>query len=218
MTVYTQDLDTSVDLLQALLWRHNDATRLQSLLQSKQDWVSSAHTNYWADWVRDVFDLRTANAFGLSVWSVILGIPLALTNTSDTTVGRFAFGPERNNFSHGNFAASATSGLTLAQKRIVLQLRYYQLVTTGAVPEINDFMAYLFGDQGPVWVVDGHAMNALYVFDFPVDARLKQVLTAYDLLPRPAGVKVDFVVLGEAVGFGHGRNRLNFGHGNFSHA
>ncbi len=71
-----QKFNTSVDILASLLWQHNNASALQTLLTKKQEWYDDNLDDFWQNWERDVFDLRTANAFGLKVWSIILGIPL----------------------------------------------------------------------------------------------------------------------------------------------
>jgi len=214
-----QQFDFSVDLLRALLWQYNDAERLEGLLRQKQTWYDTNQTGYWEDWVRDVFDLRTANDFGLAVWAIILNIPLAIASQGDAVDKPiWGFGVYREPFTHGNFAAIASSSLTTEQKRLVLRLRYYQLTTDGAVPEINRFFKYLFEPLGQAYVVDGYAMNARYVFGFPLTSELELVLTQYDLLPRPAGVRVDFVIIGEADGWGFGRYHESFNNGNFYHA
>lgn len=214
-----QTFDFSVNLLRALLWQYNDAARLQSLLEQKQAWYDDNQKAFWDRWLIDVFDLRTANDFGLAVWAIILDIPLAVPSQGDAADKPiWGFGQYRQNFGNGNFASISSSSLTTEQKRLVLRLRYFQLVTTGAVPEVNEFLAYLFGPLGKAYVNDGLAMNARYVFEFPLPSQLQMVLTEFDLLPRPAGVKVDFVVIGEADGFGFGRYRQSFNQGNFYHA
>jgi len=214
-----QQFDFSVDLLRALLWQYNDAARLEGLLRQKQAWYDTNQKTFWDDWVRDVFDLRTANDFGLAVWAVILNIPLAVASQGDAADKPiWGFGIYREPFTHGNFASISSSILTTEQKRLVLRLRYFQLTTDGAVPEINRFFAYLFQPLGPAYVVDGVSMNARYVFGFPLSSDLETVLTQYDLLPRPAGVKVDFVIMGEADGWGFGRYHESFNNGNFYHA
>lgn len=212
-----QEFDYSVNLLRALLWQYNDAARLQSLLEQKQAWYDVSQTEFWENWVRDVFDLRTANDFGLSVWSIILGLPLTSADSGDDNKKIWGFGPDRYNFNNGRFASTGASGLTTEQKRLMLRLRYFQLVTRGAVTEINAFLGELFKDYGPVWVADGLNMKARYIFDFALPSRLRQVLRDFDLLPRPAAVKVDFVVLGEKGGWGFGAYRQNFNNGNFYH-
>lgn len=214
-----QAFDFSVDLLRALLWQYNDAARLEGLLQQKQDWYNANQKAFWEDWARDVFDLRTANDFGLGVWAIILDIPLAVASAVDPSDKPiWGFGQYRENFTNGNFASISNSALSTEQKRLVLRLRYFQLVTTGAVPEINAFFAYLFEPLGRAYVKDGYDMRARYVFEFPLPSALEMVLTEYDLLPRPAGVKIDYVVIGDADGWGFGRYHETFTNGNFSHA
>jgi len=220
--VKIQELDFSVDLLRNLLWQYNEAESLQGLIESKEAWYIRTHTQFWTDWVRDVFDLQTANDFGLSVWAIILAIPLVVTPDPDPPnkpIWGFGSGNTRVNFNNGNFATTSGSfGLTTEQKRLVLRLRYFQLVTRGAVPEINAFMARLFSDQGSVYVSDAGGMKARYIFGFVPDAALELVLQSFDLLPRPEGVGVDYAIVGEADGWGFGRYRVNFNNGNFSHA
>jgi len=213
-----QEIDLSVDCLRALLWQYNEASRLEGLLRAKQLWYDREQSTFWSDWIRDVFDLRTANDFGCAVWAIILDIPLAITSRGDDPDKPiWGFDQYRENFNNGNFASTASVSLTLEQKRLVLQLRYFQLTTTGAVPEINAFFAYIFESFGLAYVVDGYAMNARYVFGFPLSSSLELILTEYDLLPRPAGVAVDFVILGESDGWGFGRYHDTFENGNFYH-
>ncbi len=217
MSAGVQSLNFSVDLLQVLLWQYNDATRLQGLLERKQEWYNENQQGFWDDWVRDVFDLRTANSFGLAVWSIILNIPTSIVATDEDDKPIWGFGEFRQGFNQGNFAATSATNLTLEQKRLLLRLRYFQLVTRGTVPEVNAFLAYIFEPLGTVWVSDGLAMNARYVFEFPLPSDFELVLSEYDLLPRPAGVKVDFITVEEDEGWGFGRYHQTFNHGNFYH-
>ena len=214
-----QALDFSANLMRALLWQDNAAPRLEALVAQKQAWYDANQETFWTDWVADVFDLRTANDFGLGVWAILLDMPLVIASPADPLDKPvWGFGEYRENFNNGNFAALANSSLTLEQKRLVLRLRYFQLTTSGAVPEINAFLKYLFGHLGSVYVNDGYDMQARYVFNFPVSAALGAVLTEFDLLPRPAGVKADYVIIGEADGWGFGRYHENFNNGNFYNA
>ncbi len=79
------------------------------------------------------------------------------------------------------------------QKRLVLQLRYYQLITRGQVPDINRNFMRIFAPLGPAYVVDNYDMTMTYVFDFDIPSALAYILKFYNLLPAPAGVKVDFM-------------------------
>lgn len=206
-------LDYRVDVMRALLWQHNQAPILESLLTQKQAWYDENVSDFWADWVRDVFDLRTANAFGCQVWARILGLGLSVT-TGPTPLDKatFGFGADtgsntNKNFENGNFGqlGSESSGLTLQQQRLLLRLRYFQLISRCTVPEINRFMAIVFGDLGKVYVQDLNDMSfVVYVFDFSPDSDLQFLLDNFDLLPRPAAVGSTYTVLSrETWGFGH---------------
>lgn len=212
-----QAFDFSLNLLRAMLWQYNDAPRLETLVQQKQAWFDAENQGFWDDWQRDVFDLRTANAFGLSVWAIILDMPLTIDAGGGPGEERviFGFATDDENFGNGNFEPWVALPLTIEQARLILRLRYFQLVTRGTVPEINAFLASLFGDQGPAYVADGLNMTARYVFGFNLSTDLQQVFALFDLLPRPAGVFVDYVVIPDAVTWGFGRYHLNFDNGNF---
>lgn len=215
-----QSVDLSIDLMKSLLWQYNDAVRLQKLIELKNLWYAEKYTKFWNDWVVDVFDIRTANEFGLSVWSIILDVPLSFeAAASNVDKIAFGFGPQRNNFTRGNFKRSRAGAiaLTTEQKRVALRLRYYQLVTSGNVLEINKFMAYLFAADplyGLVYVRDNLDMTCTYIFTFYPTSELQLVLNQFDLMPRPSGVKFDYVIE-SILPFGFSEERSNFNNQNF---
>lgn len=221
MTARVQEFDYSVDLMQALLWQYNDAARLQSLLQSKQDWYDANQRDFWSSWATDVFDLRTANDFGLSVWSIILDQTLvADVSASPDTQKAWGFGASRYNFGHGDFVRGTPGAvkLTREQKRIALRLRYFQLVSRGTVPEINKFLSFLFGDEGGAYVLDTQDMTfAIFVMKFKPSSQLQLILEEFDLMPRPAGVGVKYIIFDKKT-WGFGSYHLNFENGNFPEA
>lgn len=217
MTDRIQDFDFSVDLLKCLLWQHDNADALKTILQRKQEWYEANQSGFWEKWVRDVFDLDTANDFGLAVWARILNIPLQVRVEADLTRPAFGFGINHENFNNASFARGQSGDipLTQAQQRLVLKLRYFQLVSRGAVPEINEWLNGLFGNQGNAFVVDSNDMTfATYFFSFQPDSQLYFILEKYDLLPRPAGVGIKYQVQVK-LSFGFGVHHLNFNNGNF---
>jgi len=216
MAETVQKFDYSVDLLQALLWQYTDASRLQKVLERKSDWYAANQRDFWSNWYRDVFDLTTANDFGLAVWARILGVPLvaAVPASGDRPV--FGFGEYNLNFNNGNFGVnnSGVQALTTEQKRLVLRLRYFQLISNGSIPQINYFMSLVFGSLGSVYVLDGYDMTMVYVFTFILPASVRFVLENFDILPRPAGVELEILVQpGNA--FGYDPYYLNFEQGAF---
>lgn len=197
MTDTIADFDSSVDLVRALLWQHDNATALRSLIESKQDWYNINQSTFWANWYRDVFNIDTANDFGLAVWGRILNVGLGLQVDSTIGIPHFGFGVYHRNFNNGNFAR-ATSGeqaLSTDQKRLIIRLRYYQLISRGTVVEINEAMARIFGDLGQVFVRDPLDMSKItYVFKFEPSSRVRLILDRMNLLPRPSGIGSEYVI------------------------
>jgi len=217
-----QEFDYSVNLLQSILWQYNEAEHLQSLLSQKQLWVNKNQSEFWRNWYNDVFNLQTANQFGLVVWSIILGIPLHV-NTYDNNKPTFGFtlipanpeGYERTNFDRGTFYQGSSLGLTLEQQRIILKLRYFKLVSTCAIPEINTFFSFVFKDMWNCYMLDGLDMTIDFVHPSIFPIILLEWIKKFDLIPRGAGVLLKFVISDLEV-FGFGPLRLNFERGQFA--
>lgn len=211
-----QEFDYSVDLLRAILWQYTDATNLQSLLQSKQDWYDVNQSEFWNDWYNNVFNLATANDFGLSVWSVILGQPIYINNgpppANDQT---FGIGPFNQNLTNGNLFGGTHTVYYFSTPiaRLLLQLRYFQLTSAGTVPEINRMLKYLFSDYGLAFLVDDLNMTQRYLFYFSIPSEMLLMLTSFDILPRAAGVK-STIEEQFIMPFGIGIYRANLTNGN----
>ena len=178
-----------IDSFRILTWFYNNSTNLNAWLQKKQDFINENQIDFWSNWYRDVFDLRTANDFGLAVWSLILDVPI-FARAPDPNAEIWGFGINNQNFGNGNFAGSTSAILPLSTEdlRVVLRIRFYQLHTDGTIPHINAFFADLFESQGPAYVRDNHDMTITYVFEFGLDPTLALVLEQYQILPTPSGI------------------------------
>lgn len=200
-----QSFDFSLNLTKALLWEHNNAPYLQSLLLQKNAWYLENHTDFWQQWLADVFDLRTCNAFGLQVWANILNVSIQGPIVQDQYIFTWGFGQYNQNFTHGNFSPviQPVTYLTIAQQRLLLQLRYYQLTSRCTIPGINEMLKNVLGNNGTGYALDGGNMTMKYVFNLSVQAGdLAVVLQNYNVLPRPAAVGVTVITRTSCFGFG----------------
>ncbi|USN16414.1 hypothetical protein PLUTO_00980 [Luteibacter phage vB_LflM-Pluto] len=167
---------TNTDIMQAAKWMQNKAPNLLSLLQQKKDWYDQYHKKFWSDWNVNVFDLRTANPFGLMIWCIILNVPSQLFGLYGTPRA-WAYGDKRQNFVYsggaepatdrntigGNFAGGQqTTILSLQEVRWALRLRYVALICNGRIAFINKMLRYIFNDDQP-W--DFGAGRYFYVVD-----------------------------------------------------
>lgn len=207
-----QTFDYSVDLLSSVLWQYDEATNLLSLINAKQNWYTANQSQFWSDWYTNVFNLLTANTFGLAVWSYILNMPLYLLNEAESPskpvwgfnkiVG--AWPTLENtylNFGHSNFSLKGTV-ITLSEEeqRFLLRLRFYQLSNRCDVTDVNKFLNYLcatsnIGYSGTIYMLDNLDMSINYTFSaagFPPN--LLSIIEDFDILPRPAGVAISYTV------------------------
>ncbi|GBK97755.1 DUF2612 domain-containing protein [Vibrio harveyi] len=217
MSKTIQSYDCSVDLMRVLLWQDNEAKNLQALIKAQQDWIDENHCRFWDDWYKDVFNLDTANDFGLRVWSEILGLRLFATNIgSPDDFPAFGFDSDSaQNFDNGNFAVDSDQPYALAteQIRIVLKLRYFQITSRGTVPEINRALRTVFGKRS-AFVVDNRNMTMTYVFAKHVSVELRRAILELDVLPRPSGVGVSITSRANP-SWGFSPASRNFNNGNF---
>ena len=212
-----QNFDTSVDLLRGLIWRFENAPSLRTIAELKQQWYNENQDQFWRDWYDDVFNPLTLNDFGCAVWGRILDIRLNVENERPITDEIFGFGEFYAKYDRGMYhdGPLVRGSLTTAQKRLIIQLRYFQLTTRATIPEINQFMSLLFGDLGRALAWDNHDMSVTYFFQFVPPQPLRYILDQYDLLPRPHGVKAIWKMLPKKrFGFDHPKY-FNYDNGHY---
>lgn len=210
-----QTFNYSLQIDDSLVWQYNEATALQTLIEGKQNWYNLNVSQFWENWYNDVFNLATANEFGLSVWSIILNLPLFLIPDSDEGHLIWGYGQYRKNYNNGNFKASNSPIiLTIEEQRLVLQLRYFQLTTRGSAPDVNAFYKIVFEPFGTVYMLDTLLMKIKYIFLFTPSANLLRAFQEYDLLARSQGVGIKYWFSNRAT-WGFGPFRKNYNNGNF---
>lgn len=202
-----------INWLNAILWQWDNSPELISLMTQKMEWYQTLQGKFWNDWEKNVFDLRTADAFGLQVWAIILNQEIQGPIPGVQNNFTFGFGAYNQNFGHGNFSSelNPVQTLTIDQQRILLQLRYYQLISPCTVTEINAMLENVLGGNGSAYVLDGGNMHIRYVFNLPPSSDLEVVLENFNVLPRPAGVGVDYITRTKAFGFGSFNQNFNNG-------
>lgn len=205
-----QQFDFSLDLMKVVKWEYDQAPNLSSLLKNKQSWYDKNHEGFWIDWEKDVFNLFTANDFGLNVWAIILNLPLYTESTaSPSDYPAFGFADYGLNFDRGNFATDAdtVNRLTTEQKRALLRMRWWQITSDGSMPSINHALNDVFGKD--VYALDGQDMTITIVYQTVLPGIMMRLLQDFDLIPRPAGVKFNHLVKPRDA-FGFAEYNLNF--------
>lgn len=191
-----QLFDFSINVLKVIPWMADQSPNLRGLLEKYQLWYTAEHTAFWSAWERDVFNLNTANDFGLNVWSIILDLPLYIpVEASPKDYPAFGFADFGMNFDNGNFATDSdyVASLTTEQKRQLLKLRWWQITSSGTIPDINRAMADVFG-SGTAYALDGHDMTISYIFLEDLPDSMFSIIQKFDIVPRPSGVRANYLI------------------------
>lgn len=205
-----QRFDFSLDLMKVLKWEYDRAPNLSNIFNLKQKWYGDNHQAFWSSWEKDVFNLFTANDFGLNVWAIILNLPLYTeSKASPANYPAFGFADFGLNFGRSNFAVDVDSvnKLTVEQKRQLLRMRWWKITSDGSMPSINHALYDVFGKD--VYALDGQDMTITVVYQIILPDIMMRLLQDFDLIPRSSGVKFNHLVKPRDT-FGFADYNLNF--------
>lgn len=117
-----------------------------------------------------IFDVSTANLFGLSIWSRIVGIPQSLIAQLGTYL------EDADTF------------------RSLILLKALSNISRVSAPSINQLLQnWLGGGDVRAYVTDNGGMQMVYIFEFALTATQRLILTSSGIFLRPAGVLVSIV-------------------------
>lgn len=184
-----------IDLQKCILWQYDKASKLKALIIQKENWYSKWVTDFIKNFFWNIFNIDTANDFGLTIWGKLLGVDRQVV-----------------------FIGGTTHYLTTEQYRFILKGQMLKLnMKNVSVPEINKYLRVIFNleDNSEASVRDNHDMTMTYMITKDmgiIQEEITQLLNYYDFLPRPAGVGI-YVVLSYNGYFGFegaGANRGGF--------
>lgn len=158
-----------------------------------------------------VWNVDTAQGFGLDVWGRIVGVGRLLQLPSNDPVFGFTNEddpPDWEPFNEGVFypGAGSTTAYLLpdpAYRTLILTKALSNIVATNA-PSLNQLLRNLFPGRGKAYVIDLGGMAMRFVFEFSLTPTEYAILTQSGALPHPAGVSYSVVVIGgdaETFGF-----------------
>lgn len=145
-----------------------------------------------------IWNVNTAQGYGLDVWGRIVGVNRILQVAS---IGYFGF-LQGEPTSQGWGQAPWYSGEALTQNypltdeafRVLIFAKALANICDGSIPALNQILLNLFPSRGNCFVTSGANMTMQYVFDFALSAVELSIVTFSNVLPIPAGVAVSIVV------------------------
>lgn len=173
--------DLGMDINKCITWQYNNAEKLKSIIALKAKWYSEHYTNFWKEWYEKVFNIDTANSFGLTLWGKLLNI-------------------ERPTYIDANGNKKVFDDEMF---RLLLKGQIMLFNTNGSAFEVNRYLEFIFRSKGEIYAIDRYNMLFDLFVDYYPDEKEKAVLENIYFLPRPAGVWLRIVnhVKDETFGF-----------------
>lgn len=185
------------DVQQTLLSQYANAPRIVALIEGWNQMLDPAPVI--DQWYQMVWNMHTAQGYGLDVWGRIVGVSRVLTLSSQSYTGFF----EASDLTEEGFnqtpwyqGVEATSNYRLADDgyRQLIYAKALANIADGSVLQINQVLMTLFAGQGDAYVRDNGDMTMTYVFRFVPTAVQVSIIQNSGVLPRPVGVGVSYVI------------------------
>lgn len=145
-----------------------------------------------------VWNVDTAQGFGLDIWGRIVGVGRVLTIPGTGVYFGFDEQTEAEPFDQAPFydGPPATQNFTLSDDayRSLILTKALANISASTAPSFNALLQGFFAGRGRCYVVDQGGMAMMFTFEFPLMPFEVAVLTNSGAIPRPAGVKVTAVV------------------------
>lgn len=162
--------DWIINLAKSILWQYDKAEKLKTLIYQKQAWYKKNVTDFIMDFFNNIFNIRTANDFGLSIWGKLLNFNRQVVNRNDGTI----------------------INLSTEQYRFLLLGQILKFKMNCTVPEINKYLSLIFNDtENKCYVIDNYDMSMQYIIEAPISDEIQVLIDNVDFLPRPAGVQIN---------------------------
>lgn len=205
-----------------LIWQYCNAPNLAQIIENEFAFYNKNVRDFFNDWYNDVFNLLTANTFGLNVWANILGVKrpsVQAVNGGIDKNGIFRF----KNVDTGRWHSVWISG-TMPQLNIesspledsiprpnqlddesfrrCLLAKLKLLHSNASIVDINDFLQSVLGEFSPetgwkknynVYIQDYYDMTMNIVFNKELPSAADlSIITNDDFSPRPMGVMMNY--------------------------
>lgn len=185
------------DVQKTVLSQYSCAPTLNALIEAWNQTLDP--TRLIETWFTNIWNLDTAQGYGLDVWGRIVGVERVLTLSTDSFFG-FAE-PQDLTLQPFNAApwysgTQTTSNYRLSDEafRQLINAKALANITDGSITSLNAILMTLFAGQGDVWVADSGTMTLTYTFNFAPSAVQVSLIQSSGVLMRPAGVRVIYAI------------------------
>ena len=199
--------------------QYGNSPVIQSLVSNLEQYFDA--DTFVDEFYDQIWNIDTANSFGLDIWGRIVGIDRYLNVKKQET--NFGFNTPNKSFAPFNVApfrngdpSTTTYRLNDDAYRKLIMVKAFSNIVRPNAPAINQILQYLF-DGKRCYVLDLGSMAMRYVFAFYLQPYERAIVES-DVFSRPAGVRVEIVEIPQPNVFGFneaGQESAPFNQGTF---
>jgi hypothetical protein len=201
-----------------ILSQYANSPTILSLINSMNDAIDpSVNID---DFYNKVWNVLTAEGYGLDIWGRIVGVSRVLTSPN---TGYFGF--KQGNYLPFGQGIFYSSSHTSTQNAVLSDDIYRKLILVKALDNISDRSIYsynkmlmlLFPGRGNAYCNDLGNMQMRFTFEFPLEPFEILILKQSGAISPPTGVKIFLYVFDRPSTFGFKQQNLQtLGHGTFA--
>ena len=185
---------------QTILAQYSNSPTLLQLIENFNGYIDpTVNLDAFYD---DMWNIYTANGYGLDVWGRIVGVTrvinvpttvdfLGFEQAAPAPIVPFDYGI----FYNGSQAVTTNYNLTDDAFRTLILAKGLSNICNGSIPAMNQILINLFSGQGlgNVYVTDGLNMTMTITFTNAPSAVQLAIISQTGVFPRPCGVALTVV-------------------------
>ncbi len=208
-----------INVEQTIISQYGNSATISQLIRSMNGYLDPrANFDAFYDFV---WNVNTAQGFGLDVWGKIVDISRQLNIPGTDIFFGFNEGQDYAPFGQAPFypgaATSTVFTLTDDAYRTLILVKALANISNCTPGSLNRLLQNLFAGRGRTYVIDAGAMQLRYVFEFPLLPYELAILTQSNAIPRPAAVLAQVLQFDypNTFGFNEATGYQTFGNGTF---
>lgn len=167
---------------------------IQNLVDKIRQWYDAGLIS--DEFYNQIWNIDTAGTYGLDVWGRIVVIGRYLEIVDEIKAFGFENATEDwEPFDVEPFAPEEQTTSTFRLEndvyRKLILTKAMKNISSNSIPDINQILNLLFGEDKSAFVLDLGNMKMRYVFEFYLEAFERAIFQNENLVPRPCGVGVE---------------------------
>ncbi|AXD45362.1 DUF2612 domain-containing protein [Salmonella enterica] len=186
-----------------VLAQYAASPRLNALINSFNAALSP--DSFINDFYDFIWNIDTAETYGLDVWGKIVGVSRRLTVSDDFNYLGFSEArmdspvlddprPFNQAPFYGGKSVTRTIRLSDAIYRRLIMMKAMSNITDCSVPDINRMLRFMFGKKRRAYVLNSSELRMSYIFEFALSSAELAIIQSSGVLPSPPGVYVSVVL------------------------